>query len=144
MWLFHLHSAVKIEIFYPAFPLSKSAVKAFCWLSLWNFEEKTPTIFYGTAKRKGPLVVHGGIALDDQGVGGLPGFWKRLPPKVRPAEAVPALRMKPQGRARSAPCAALEAAAEIFYAPALCTADLRCSCNRLFKRFPLAIGTKTM
>ncbi|WP_302552684.1 hypothetical protein [uncultured Bilophila sp.] len=143
MWLFHLHSAVKIETFYPAFPLSKSAVEAFCWLSLWNFEEKTSTIFYDTAKRKGSLAAHGGIPLHDQGVGVSP-VLESLPPKVRPAEAVPALRMKPQGRARSAPCAALEAGAEIFYAPALCTADLRCSCNRLFKRFPLAIGTKTM
>ena len=104
---------MKIETFYPDFPLSKSAAEAFCWLSLWNFEKKTPTIFYGTAKRKGPLVVHGGIPLDDQGVGVSP-VLENLPPKVRPAEAVPALRMKPQGRARSAPCAALEAAAEIF------------------------------
>ena len=55
-------------------------------------------------------MVHGGIALDDQGVGVSP-VLENLPPKVRLAEAVPALRMKPQG---SAPCAALEAAAEIF------------------------------
>ena len=113
MWLFHLHSAVKIEIFYPAFPLSKSAAEAFCWLSLWNFKKKTSTIFYGTAKRKGPLAAHGGVPLDDQGVGVSP-VLESLPPKVRPGEAVPALRMNPQGRARSAPCAALEAAAEIF------------------------------
>ena len=58
-------------------------------------------------------MVHGGIALDDQGVDVSP-VLERLPPNVKLAEAVPALRMKPQGRARSAPCAALEAAAEIF------------------------------
>ena len=85
-------------------------------------------------------MVHGGIALDDQGVGVSP-VLENLPPKVRLAEAVPALRMKPQG---SAPCAALEAAAEIFLRARPLYCRLRCSCNRLFKRFPLAIGTKTM
>ena len=129
MWLFHLHSAVKIETFYPNFPLSKSAAEAFCWLSPWNFEEKTSTIFYGTAKRKGPLAAHGGVPLDDQGVGVSP-VLESLPPKVRPAEA---LLVPPWKLLR-----------KFFYASALCTADLRCSCNRLFKRFPLAIGTKTM
>ncbi|WP_337431586.1 hypothetical protein, partial [Bilophila sp.] len=47
MWLFHLHSALKIQPFSPAFPLAES--KAFCWLSLWNFKKKTSTTFYGTA-----------------------------------------------------------------------------------------------
>ena len=32
MWLFHRHSAVKIQPFYPAFPLAGSMAKAFGWL----------------------------------------------------------------------------------------------------------------
>ena len=50
MWLFHLHSAVKIQPFSPVFPLAGSTAKAFFRLSLWNFKEKTSTIFYNTAK----------------------------------------------------------------------------------------------
>ena len=40
MWLFHLHSAVKIQPFSPVFPLAGSTAKAFFRLSLWNFKEK--------------------------------------------------------------------------------------------------------
>ena len=49
LWLFHLHSAVKIQPFSPVFPLAGSTAKAFCRLSLWSFKEKTSTIFYNTA-----------------------------------------------------------------------------------------------
>ena len=41
MWLFHLHSVVKIQPFYPFFPLAGTTAKAFCRLSLWNFKEKS-------------------------------------------------------------------------------------------------------
>ena len=41
MWLFHLHSAVKIRPFYPVFPLAGATDKAFFRLSLWNFREKS-------------------------------------------------------------------------------------------------------
>ena len=37
-WLFHLHSTVKIRPFYP---LAESTAKAFCWLFLWSFKEKS-------------------------------------------------------------------------------------------------------
>ena len=40
LWLFHLHSAVKIQPFYPVFPLAGATDKAFCRLSLWSFKEK--------------------------------------------------------------------------------------------------------
>ena len=41
LWLFYLHSAVKIQPFYPVFPLAGSTAKAFFQLSLWNFKEKS-------------------------------------------------------------------------------------------------------
>ena len=41
MWLFHLHSMVKIQPFSPVFPLAESTAKVFCRLFLWNFEEKS-------------------------------------------------------------------------------------------------------
>ena len=50
MWLFHLHSAVKIQPFSPVFPLVGSTAKAFCRLSLWSLKEKASTVFYNTAK----------------------------------------------------------------------------------------------
>ncbi len=40
-WLFHLHSTVKVQPFYPFFPLAGSTDKAFCRLSLLNFKEKS-------------------------------------------------------------------------------------------------------
>ncbi|WP_302554741.1 hypothetical protein, partial [uncultured Bilophila sp.] len=49
LWLFYLHSAVKIQPFSPVFPLAGFTDKAFCRLSLWNFKEKVLTIFYNTA-----------------------------------------------------------------------------------------------
>ena len=51
MWLFHLHSTLKIQPFSPVFPLAESTANTFCRLSLWNFKEKASTIFYNTAKR---------------------------------------------------------------------------------------------
>ena len=35
--------------FSSSFPLTESLAKAFCWLLLSNFKEKTSTIFYDTA-----------------------------------------------------------------------------------------------
>ena len=57
LWLFHLHSAVKIQPFYPVFPLAGSTAKAFFRLSLWNFKEKSINHFYNTAFWKGPVMV---------------------------------------------------------------------------------------
>ena len=53
LWLFYLHSAVKIRPFYPVFPLAGATAKVFFRLSFWNFKKKTSTIFYNTAIRKG-------------------------------------------------------------------------------------------
>ena len=41
LWLFHLHSAVKIQPFSPVFPFAGATAKAFCRLSLWSFKEKS-------------------------------------------------------------------------------------------------------
>ncbi len=41
MWLLHLHSILQMRLFYPVFPLTESTAKTFCWLSLWNFTEKS-------------------------------------------------------------------------------------------------------
>ena len=49
MWLLHLHNTVKIQPFFPAFPLAESIAKAFFRLSIWKFKEKTSTVFYDTA-----------------------------------------------------------------------------------------------
>ena len=49
IWLFHLHSAVKIQPFSPVFPLAGTTAKVFCRLSLWNFKEKSINHFYNTA-----------------------------------------------------------------------------------------------
>ena len=40
-WLFYLRSMVEIQAFYPVLPSAKSMTKAFCWLFLWNFREKS-------------------------------------------------------------------------------------------------------
>ncbi|MBS6142535.1 MAG: hypothetical protein KH745_08110, partial [Bilophila sp.] len=45
--------------FFPVFPLAGSTAKVFCQLSLWNFKEKTSTVFYSTAFCKG----FGGMAV---------------------------------------------------------------------------------
>ena len=52
MRLFHLHSGVKIQPFFlsffllsPVFPLAESIAKAFGWLFLWNFKEKSISRF---------------------------------------------------------------------------------------------------
>ena len=47
MWLFHLHSTVKIQPFSPVFPLAESLAKAFCRLFLWNFKGKSIRHFLG-------------------------------------------------------------------------------------------------
>ena len=40
MWLFYLHSAVRIQPFFPPFPLAESIIaKALGWLFLWNFRK---------------------------------------------------------------------------------------------------------
>ena len=41
LWLFHLHSTVKIQPFSPVFLLAKYRTKAFFRLSLWSFKEKS-------------------------------------------------------------------------------------------------------
>ena len=40
LWLFYLHSAVKIQPFSPVFPLAGATAKAFFKLSPWNFKKK--------------------------------------------------------------------------------------------------------
>ena len=40
-WLFHLHSAVKIQPFFLVFPLAGATAQAFFRLSLWNFKGKS-------------------------------------------------------------------------------------------------------
>ena len=49
MWLFHPHSAVKIQPFYPVFPLAESIADVFCRLFLWSCKEKSINHFYDTA-----------------------------------------------------------------------------------------------
>ena len=49
MWLFHLHSAVKIRPFYPVFPLAGSTDKAFAGYPFGTSGKKASTIFYNTA-----------------------------------------------------------------------------------------------
>ena len=41
IWLFYLHSALKIQPFSPLFPLAGSSAKAFFRLPLWSFKEKS-------------------------------------------------------------------------------------------------------
>ena len=41
IWLFYLHSTLKIQPFSPVFPLAGSTAEAFCRLSLWSFKEKS-------------------------------------------------------------------------------------------------------
>ncbi len=52
MWLFHLHSMLKLQLFYQAFPLAESTAKTFSWLSLWNFKEKNISHFLWHSQRK--------------------------------------------------------------------------------------------
>ena len=37
--------------FSPVFPSAESIAKEFCWLCLWNFKEKAPTILWHSLKR---------------------------------------------------------------------------------------------
>lgn len=57
MWLFHLHSAVKIRAFYPVFPSSESTTTVFCWLFHWNFREKASTYFLWHRQTKQPYAM---------------------------------------------------------------------------------------
>ena len=60
MWLFHLHSSVKIQPFSSVFPLVGSTAKAFYRLSLWSFKKKASTAFYNTAiDFVGSVIAHG-------------------------------------------------------------------------------------
>ena len=52
MWLFHLHSMLKVQLFYPFFPLTESIAKTFCWLSFWNFKEKSINHFLWHSQQK--------------------------------------------------------------------------------------------
>ena len=58
-WLFYFHSMLKIETFYPVFPLTGFTDKAFFRLSLWIFKEKASTIFYNTAFLKAAVIAYG-------------------------------------------------------------------------------------
>ena len=60
MWLFHLHSVVKIQPFSPVFLLAGATDKAFCRLSLWSFKKKASTAFYNMAiDFIGSVIAHG-------------------------------------------------------------------------------------
>ena len=52
MWLFHIHNILKIQPFYPVFPLTESIAKTFCWLSFWNFKEKSINQFLWHSQQK--------------------------------------------------------------------------------------------
>ena len=52
MWLFHIHNILKIQPFYPVFPLTESTAKTFCWLSFWNFKEKSINHFLWHSQQK--------------------------------------------------------------------------------------------
>ena len=45
LWLFHLHSVVKIQPFSPVFLLAESDSQGIFRLSLWNFKEKSISQF---------------------------------------------------------------------------------------------------
>ena len=45
IWLSYLHSALKIQPFSSVFPSAGSSAKAFCWLFLWSFKEKSVNHF---------------------------------------------------------------------------------------------------
>ena len=49
MWLFHPHSAVKIQPFYPVFPVAESTANVLCRLFLWSCKEKSINHFCDTA-----------------------------------------------------------------------------------------------
>ena len=55
LWLFHLHSAVKMQPFSPVFLLAEYRAKAFCRLSLWNIQGKKHQPFSRTRPFKNPL-----------------------------------------------------------------------------------------
>ena len=82
MWLFHPHSAVKIQPFYPVFPVAESTADVFCRLFLWSCKEKSINHFLwyslpfptGTDSRRTaspPVKIFAGGAGEDA-------FYKRL------------------------------------------------------------------
>lgn len=84
------------------------------------------------------------MRLHDHGVG-IPSVLESLSSRASLPRMARAFRIKRQSCARTASRAASEAVAKSFYTFAFCTADLlRFLLFRLFTRFPLAIGTKTM
>ena len=52
IWLFYLHSTLKIQTFYPVFLLMNSMIRAYYELFLWDFKKESLSRFYGTAKTK--------------------------------------------------------------------------------------------
>ena len=49
MWLFHPHSAVKMQPFYPVFPVANPQLTYFAGYSFETARKKTSTIFYAIA-----------------------------------------------------------------------------------------------
>ena len=45
----------EIQAFYPVLPSAKSMTKAFCWLFLWNFREKSINHFLGHSLSSFPV-----------------------------------------------------------------------------------------
>ena len=94
LWLFHLHSAVKMQPFSPVFLLAEYRAKAFCRLSLWNFKEKSINHFLGHGLSKipsdfffsGPFIISGqeNAAITQKGL-----FFTRRQPL--PDETIPAM-----------------------------------------------------
>ena len=54
LWLFHLHSAVKIQPFSPVFPLAGAAIRHFVGYPFGASRKKASTVFYNTAYEKPP------------------------------------------------------------------------------------------
>ena len=54
MWLFYLHSTVKIQPFFRFFPWLNLRLRHFADYFLGTSRKKTSTVFYGTAKNKQP------------------------------------------------------------------------------------------
>ena len=46
VWTCFISTVLKIQPFSPVSPLAESTAKTFCWLFLWNFEEKSTSHFY--------------------------------------------------------------------------------------------------
>ena len=94
MWLFHPHSAVKMQPFYPIFPVAESTANVFCWLFLWSCKEKSINHFLwyslpfpaGTDSRRTaspPAEIFAG------GGPGEGAFYKKRPPPPPPPPVLP-------------------------------------------------------